>query len=58
MHITDNSDITKTRHIIEKMNIDEGDIIEKKNKKMAVTAKHRATYTDDCNGNSTCGVHL
>ena len=56
------SDITETRNIIEKRDIDEGDIIEKVKKKMTFAAlrsiKHRASSTEDFSGNSTCGVNL
>ena len=56
------SDITETRNIIEKRDIDEGDIIEKVKKKMTLAAlrsiKHRASSTEDFSGNSTCGVNL
>ena len=51
------SEINEIRNIIEKRDIDEGDIIEKVKKKIAFAAlrsiKHTATSTDDCTGNST-----
>jgi hypothetical protein len=46
LHIADKSDITKTRNIIEKRGIDEGDIIEKKKKKKDCCPEERLQRTE------------